>query len=182
MDRQQSSIDATNWPRLAVITTVLVVSFGALIWICTALMNCKRRRTQPATLPRAYLMPVYVQGGSSHTPASAAPSRSTLVYLLYPAMPAPDYSEDDPLAHRQTGVSIPLHARTRHPSLAAGEEEEEVHVFCSVQRGHPRRHHRIHPALRRERIRESVRESVETLPRYKNPPSYKSDNGFGHST
>jgi hypothetical protein len=120
MDQQQSSIDATNWPRLAVITTVLVVSFGALIWICTALMNCKRRRTQPATLPRAYLMPVYVQGGSSHTPASAAPSRSTLVYLLYPAMPAPDYSEDDPLAHRQTGVSIPLHVRTRHPSLAAG--------------------------------------------------------------
>jgi hypothetical protein len=183
MDQQQASTDSTehqfNGPRLAMIATALVVSFGVLIWVCTALMNCKRRRPQPTSLPRAYLLPVYFQRGRSHTSTSAAPSRSTLVYPLYPAMPLPDYSEEDPLAHRQTRVSVPLQARTR--SVVDGDDDG-VHVFSSVQRGHYRRHHHIHPALRRDRIRESARESVETLPRYENPPSYKSDNGLRHST
>jgi hypothetical protein len=170
----------SNWARLTIIATALVVSFALLIWICTALKNCQRRRPNPTTMPGAYLLPVYAQ---PHLSTSTALSRSTLVYPLYPAMPSPDYSEQDLMAGHYARVATPLQARTRTSyghSLLDGVDEE-VHVFGSVQRGHSRRHHRIHPALRRERIRESARESVETLPRYEAPPSYKSNNGFAHS-
>jgi hypothetical protein len=166
-----------NWPRLAIIATALVVSFAILLWVCTALMNCKRRRPEPTTMPRAYMLPVYVQRDSPRLSTSAAPSRSTQVYPLYPPMPSPDYSEEDPMANHYTRVATPLQARTRasHRHILT---VDDVHVFGSVQRSYSRRHRRIHPALRRERMRESARESVETLPRYEYPPSYNSNNGF----
>jgi hypothetical protein len=174
MDQQQAPTDTPdrpfNWRRLAIIATALVVSFALLIWICTALANCQRRRREATRMPQAYVLPVYAQ---PYLSTSTVLSRSTLVYPLYPAMPSPDYLEHDPMAGHYTPVATPLRARVR-----SREGEDDVHVFGSVQRGYvSRRHQRIHPALRRE----NARESVETLPRYEAPPSYRSDNGFGHS-
>jgi hypothetical protein len=50
-----------NWPRLAIVVIGLVIAFALVIWFSTALTNCKRPRAQPAAMPEAYLLPVYVQ-------------------------------------------------------------------------------------------------------------------------
>ena len=185
MAQDQAPPDATpyqfDWPRLGIILTAVIVASAILICVAAALTTCMRRRRQTPTMPRAFLLPVYVQHGSSHTSASAAPARSTLMYPRYPPMPSPVYEEEDPLARRQTRVSVPPQARTSHRRTLGVVEDEDIYILGSVSHQQSRRRHRIHPALSREHIRESSRESVETLPRYENPPSYKLDNGFRQS-
>lgn len=170
-----------NWPRLASMTIGLVVAASLVIWLVTALLNCKPQRRNSATIPRAYLLPVYVDrhssAGGTQPPATSS-HRSE--YPLGPDVLSPVHEVEDPTSYLRTRISTPLQAH-RHISRRFSVTDidgNDIHILDSVQQRASQRNHRIHSALCRVITHESARESVETLPRYENPPSYNSNNGF----
>ncbi|KAF1850814.1 uncharacterized protein K460DRAFT_391226 [Cucurbitaria berberidis CBS 394.84] len=151
--------------RFAMMATIAFVSIAVLAFTLMVLFKYKRRPTQPA-MPRAFLLPIYMQRYGSAADPTSTSTRSPL------DDPSPAYEEEEPILARGNSIVVPIPAHTRPPrELSPSRRNANPPLFGSVHhRGIYRAPLQIHPALRG--VDREARESVDTLPRYPNPPAY----------
>ncbi|RAR02372.1 hypothetical protein DDE83_008594 [Stemphylium lycopersici] len=174
-----------NWARFAIILVGMVVVPALLIWSIMTISKYRCRRSQQNALPRAFLLHAYIQRQqlAGDWAATHSPAQATTLEPPYLETPPPADNETSAPAHRDVRVEFPPQAHIRGPNqrVGAGRRSPDVFVLGSVQPRNPQRRSHIRSVCHRSGPQHSNYESVETLPRYQDPPSYKSDNGIGKS-